>query len=61
MAAIHAERECGIIGERVGGMDMVSFGPTITGAHSPDEIVYVDSVGKSWKYLKAVLAELAKG
>lgn len=57
--AIHAGLECGIIGERVGKMDMVSFGPHITGAHSPDEVVYVDSVAKSWKYLQAVLAELA--
>ena len=59
--AIHAGLECGIIGERVGEMDMVSFGPTIRGAHSPDERVYVASVQKSWKYLVAVLAELAKG
>lgn len=57
--AIHAGLECGIIGQRVGKMDMVSFGPRITGAHSPDERVYVDSVGKSWNYLRAVLAELA--
>ena len=41
-------------------LDTVSFGPTITGAHSPDELVYVDSVAKSCKFLKAVLAELAK-
>lgn len=62
VAAIHAGLECGIIGERVGGkLDTVSFGPTITGAHSPDECVYVASVQKSWKYLQAVLAELAKG
>lgn len=60
VAAIHAGLECGIIGQRVGNMDMVSFGPTIEGAHSPDERVYVDSVAKSWKYLVAVLAELAK-
>ena len=57
--AIHAGLECGIIGKRVGKMDMVSFGPHITGAHSPDEVVYVDSVAKSWKFLQAVLAELA--
>lgn len=57
--AIHAGLECGIIGQRVGKMEMVSFGPHITGAHSPDEQVYVDSVAKSWKYLQAVLAELA--
>lgn len=61
VAAIHAGLECGIIGQRVGGMDMVSFGPTIRGAHSPEERVYVRSVEKSWKYLIAVLAELAKG
>lgn len=62
VAAIHAGLECGIINERMGGtLDTVSFGPTITGAHSPDEQVFVDSVAKSWKFLKAVLAELAKG
>lgn len=59
VAAIHAGLECGIIGKRVGGMDMVSFGPTIQGAHSPDERVFVDSVAKSWRYLVAVLEALA--
>jgi dipeptidase D len=58
--AIHAGLECGIIGQRVGDVDMVSFGPRIEGAHSPDERVYVVSVQKTWKYLMAVLAELAK-
>jgi dipeptidase D len=57
--AIHAGLECGIISERVGKMDMVSFGPTIRGAHSPEERVYVASVQKSWRFLVAVLAELA--
>ncbi|MBU0641184.1 MAG: beta-Ala-His dipeptidase [Planctomycetes bacterium] len=62
VTAIHAGLECGIIGERMGGgIDMVSFGPKLTGPHSPDECVYIDSVQKSWKYLTAVLAELAKG
>lgn len=62
VAAIHAGLECGLIGERVGGkIDMVSFGPRIEGAHSPDERTYPDSVAKSWKYLVAVLAELAEG
>ena len=61
VAAIHAGLECGIIGERVGKMDTISFGPRIEGAHSPDEQVWVDSVGKIWTYLKAVLAELSKG
>lgn len=59
IASIHAGLECGIIGERVGNVDMVSLGPSIMGAHSPDERVYVRSVEKSWKYLKTILAELA--
>ncbi|HNO76445.1 MAG TPA: aminoacyl-histidine dipeptidase [Phycisphaerae bacterium] len=61
VAAIHAGLECGIIGERVGKMDTISFGPRIEGAHSPDEQVWIESVGKIWSYLKAVLAELSKG
>lgn len=59
VAAIHAGLECGIIGERVGDMDMVSLGPTICGAHSPDERVYVASVERTWRYLVALLAALA--
>jgi len=57
--AIHAGLECGILGQRLGKMDMISLGPRIKGAHSPDERVYVDSVGRSYQYLGAVLAELA--
>jgi dipeptidase D len=60
VAAIHAGLECGIIGERVGEIDTVSIGPRIEGAHSPDEHVFVESVAKSYRYLKAILAELAK-
>ncbi len=59
VAAIHAGLECGIIGALVGEMDAVSLGPTIRGAHSPDERVYVASVERSWKYLVALLAALA--
>jgi len=55
VAAIHAGLECGIIGECVNGVDMVSFGPRIEGAHSPDERVYTDSVQKSWSLLRRVL------
>ena len=58
--AVHGGLECGIIGQRIGGMDMISFGPRIEGAHSPEERVYVASVQKSWRFLTAVLAELAK-
>ncbi len=59
--AIHAGLECGILREKLPGMDAISFGPIITGAHSPDEGVKIDSVGRFWELLKAVLAELAEG
>jgi len=57
--AVHAGLECGIIGEKFAGMDMISFGPTIEHPHSPEERVNIDSVEKFWKFLKATLAELA--
>ena len=60
VGAIHAGLECGVIGERAPGMDMVSFGPTITGAHSPDERVEIPSVEKFWNLLLELLAELAE-
>ncbi|HXX64817.1 MAG TPA: aminoacyl-histidine dipeptidase [Bacteroidota bacterium] len=53
--AIHAGLECGIIGERYPGMDMVSFGPTMEAVHSPDEKIYVDTVGKYWDFLMGIL------
>ena len=59
VAAIHAGLECGILSERVPGLDMVSLGPHIAGPHSPDERVYIHSVQKSWKLLTAILADLA--
>lgn len=57
--AIHAGLECGIIGEKYPGMDMISFGPQIEFPHSPDERVHVASVDRFWKLLTAVLEELA--
>ena len=56
--AIHAGLECGIIGERVPGMDMISFGPTLESVHSPDEKIYIDSVGKFWDFLVAILGSV---
>ncbi|MBJ6727111.1 aminoacyl-histidine dipeptidase [Geomesophilobacter sediminis] len=53
--AIHAGLECGIIGERVPGMDMISFGPTLEAVHSPDERIEIESVGKFWEFLKEIL------
>jgi dipeptidase D len=53
--AIHAGLECGIIGEKYPGMDMVSFGPTLEGVHSPDEKIHIDTVEKFWNFLLAIL------
>ena len=56
--ACHAGLECGLIGEKVPGMEMISFGPNITGAHSPDERVQVSSVQKFWGYFTEALGRL---
>lgn len=56
--ACHAGLECGILGSHLPGMDMISFGPTIRGAHSPDERVQISSVQKFWGFLSAVLNEI---
>lgn len=55
VAACHAGLECGILGQNYPEMDMVSFGPTILGAHSPDERVSISSVQKFWKFLQEIL------
>jgi dipeptidase D len=57
--AIHAGLECGVIGERCGGMDMLSLGPTIRDAHSPTERLYIPSVARLWDFLGTLLARLA--
>ncbi|HEX6558524.1 MAG TPA: M20/M25/M40 family metallo-hydrolase, partial [Longimicrobiales bacterium] len=59
IVAVHAGLECGIIGEKVPGMDMISFGPQIEHPHSPNERVQVASVGRFYQLLSAVLATLA--
>ena len=59
VVAVHAGLECGIIGEKFPGMDMISFGPTMEHPHSPDEHVHIGSVGKFWQFLTATLAELS--
>lgn len=55
---IHAGLECGIIGAKYPGMDIVSFGPTIRGAHAPGERVEVAAVACCWQLLTAILSEL---
>jgi dipeptidase D len=57
--AVHAGLECGIIGEKYPGMDMLSFGPTIEHPHSPEERVHIGSVEKFWNFLTTALRELA--
>lgn len=59
VGAVHAGLECGIIGEKYPGMDMISFGPQIEFPHSPDERVKIPSVADFWRLLTATLAELA--
>lgn len=58
VVACHAGLECGILGKNYPGMDMISFGPTILGAHSPAERVSISSVQKFWKFLLEVLASI---
>lgn len=58
VVACHAGLECGIIGTNYPGLDMISFGPNISGAHSPDERVEIVSVQKYWKYLVEILKEI---
>ena len=57
--AIHAGLECGIIGDKFPGMDMISFGPTIVGAHSPDEKVQISTVEKFWKFVESLIKDVA--
>lgn len=56
--ACHAGLECGIIGGSYPTLDMVSFGPNIRGAHSPDECVQISSVQKYWSYVLETLARI---
>ena len=55
VAACHAGLECGILGQNYPDMDMISFGPNIKGAHSPDERAQISSVQKYWKFVLAIL------
>lgn len=52
---IHAGLECGVIGAKYPGMDMISFGPTMQNPHSPDERLNIPSMGKLWDFLVALM------
>ena len=58
VVACHAGLECGILGTNYPGMDMISFGPTIHGAHSPDERASITSSQKFWKFYLEILANI---
>jgi dipeptidase D len=53
--AIHAGLECGIIGEKFPGMDMISIGPTLKNPHSPEEQLHISTVDKFYRYLLKIL------
>lgn len=58
--AIHAGLECGLFLAKNPDLDMVSFGPTMTGVHSPDEQLLIPTVDKFWKHLTLVLKKVAE-
>lgn len=58
VVACHAGLECGILGTNYPDMDMISFGPTIHGAHSPDERASISSSQKFWKFLLEILENI---
>ncbi len=55
---IHAGLECGLFSEKYPGLDMVSFGPTLRGVHSPDERLLIPTVEMVWKHLLAILENI---
>ncbi len=60
VAACHAGLECGILGTNYPDMEMISFGPTIKGAHSPDERASITSAQKYWKFVLEILRNIPK-
>jgi dipeptidase D len=57
IVAIHAGLECGIIGEKYPGMQMVSIGPDMWDVHTPEEHLSIPSVANFWKFLLAIVAK----
>ncbi len=55
---IHAGLECGIIGDKNPGMDMISIGPDLRNPHSPDEKIHIGTIGKVWDFFVELLKEL---
>jgi dipeptidase D len=60
VTAVHAGLETAVIGDKVPGLDMISFGPQIEAPHSPDERVSIPTVERFWRLLVAFVDELSK-
>ena len=60
VTAVHAGLETAVIGDKVPGLDMISFGPQIEAPHSPDERVSITSVERFWRLLAGVVDELSR-
>ena len=58
IVAIHAGVECGLFNEKLGNLDMISFGPNLYDVHTPDEHMSISSVRNCYEYLKAILKEI---
>ncbi len=58
VTAIHAGLECGVLGEKFPGMEMISFGPDMKDVHTPDEKLSISSVQRSWNFLLEVLKSI---
>ena len=56
--AIHAGLECGLIYEKIKGIDMISFGPTIRGAHTPEEMIEIKTAQMFWDLLIDVVTNM---
>ena len=56
--AIHAGLECGLFLQKYPSLDMISFGPTIKGAHTPEERLLIESTDKFWRFLSAIICEI---
>jgi len=54
---IHAGLECGLLADKIKGLDCISLGPNMRDVHTPDEVISISSIGRVWEFLKAVLAE----
>ena len=57
IVSIHAGLECGILAEKLPGLDCVSFGPDITDIHTPNERLHIASVQRTWEFVKEILKE----